>query len=131
VTAAFGEQLEAELVDHARRFDPQQVGKLADRMKYCYDQDGALEQVTTREKNRQLSISARPDGSARLTGEATAELTELLLPMDAFPAPSPRWTGSQTRAPPGSAATTRCSRRSHSPCGPGSCPRWPVSPPRS
>jgi hypothetical protein len=48
ITATLGEQIDGELVEYARRFDPLQLGKLARRLGYCYDQDGALAEVERR-----------------------------------------------------------------------------------
>ena len=94
VTAEHGEQIEAELVGYARDFDPAQLARLAGRVGYCYDPDGALEDVEYRAKQRELTVTARPDGSSTIKGEATAELTELLLlHLDAFARPQPAIDG--------------------------------------
>ena len=107
--AEHGERIESELVEFAHRFDPHQLATLARRIVYCYDQDGALDQVEHRERQRGLTVAQRVDGSASITGEATAELAELLLTsFDALAKPLPEATGSRTRAAPPSAATTRC-----------------------
>jgi hypothetical protein len=94
ITAEHGEQIEEELVGYASRFDPHQLNRLAQRIGYCYDPDGRLDEVEQREKNRELTITARPDGSSSIKGEATAELTELLLlHLDAFARPKPEVDG--------------------------------------
>jgi hypothetical protein len=94
VQAERGEQIETELVSFARRFDPAQLAQIAARMRYCYDQDGSLDEVEHRAKARDLSITARPDGSSTIKGEATAELTELLLlHLDAYAKPMPETEG--------------------------------------
>ena len=89
-----GAAIEAELVGYARRFDPHQLKRLAHRIRYCYDQDGSLDEVDRREKHRELTVTQRPDGSSTIKGEATAELTELLLlHLDAFARPQPEVDG--------------------------------------
>jgi hypothetical protein len=94
--AEHGEQIESELVDYASRFDPHQLARLAARIGYCYDPDGTLEDVEHRAKHRALSVHQRPDGSSTVKGEATAELTELLLlHLDAFAKPKPAVEGSK------------------------------------
>jgi hypothetical protein len=94
VVAEHGEQIVRELVDYAERFDPHQLAKLAQRIGYCYDPDGRLEDVEHRDKHRELTITQRPDGSSTFKGAATAELTEyLLLHMDAFGKPKPAVDG--------------------------------------
>jgi hypothetical protein len=92
--AEHGEQVEADLVEFAGRFDPHQLAKIAARLRYCYDQDGALDEVEHRNKTRELIITQRPDGSSSIKGEATAELTELLLiSIDALGKPLPETDG--------------------------------------
>jgi len=94
VQAEHGEQIEKDLVDYAKRFDPHQLARLAKRLRYCYDQDGKFNEVDYRNKVRELSITQRPDGSSTIKGEATAELTELLLlHLDAFARPKPEVDG--------------------------------------
>jgi hypothetical protein len=94
VTAEHGEAIEADLVGYARDFDPQHLARLAVRIAAYYDPDGRLEDVDYRDKHRGLSVHQRPDGSASINGEATAELTEfLLLHLDAFARPKPAVDG--------------------------------------
>jgi hypothetical protein len=94
VQAEYGEQIERDLVGYAHDFDPHRLAKLAQRIGACYDPDGKLEDVEHRQKHRELSIIQRPDGSSTIKGEATAELTELLLlHMDAFARPKPEVDG--------------------------------------
>ena len=94
ITAENGEQIEAELVDYASRFDPHHLAKLARHIGYCYDPDGKFNDVDHRAKHRELTITQRPDGSSTIKCEATAELTELLLlHMDAFAKPLPAIDG--------------------------------------
>jgi Domain of unknown function (DUF222) len=88
VQAEHGRQIEAELVAYARRFDPRQLAKLAARVAYCYDQDGTLKDQAYREQHRDLTVRQRPDGSAALSGELTAECAEhLLVHFDALAKP--------------------------------------------
>jgi len=87
-------QVEADLVGHAQRFDPQQLGKLALRVTAWLDPDGALKDIAYRERTRELGLQVRPDGSSHGEGEFTAELTELLLlHVDALAKPKPEKDG--------------------------------------
>jgi hypothetical protein len=88
------EQIERELVRYAQRFDPHHLNRLAARLSYCYDPDGRLEDVDYREKQRELSITQRPDGSVSGKFEGTAEFGEfLLLTIDALGKPKPEVDG--------------------------------------
>ena len=92
--AEYGEAIEHELVGYADRFDPQQLATIARRIRYCYDQDGRHSDDAHRERQRELTIRQRPDGSSSIKGEATAELTELLLTtLDALGRPLPEADG--------------------------------------
>ena len=92
--AEFGEQIEADMVGYADRFDPHQLATIAARIRYLYDQDGTFDDTAHRAKLRELTITARPDGSSSFKGEATAELTEFLqLHLDAFARPKPEVDG--------------------------------------
>jgi NAD-specific glutamate dehydrogenase len=71
-------ELEAELVGHARRFDPAQCAKLAHRVMDWLNPDGILDDVAHRERSRGFDLRRRADGSGRFEGEATAELAERL-----------------------------------------------------
>ncbi|SHG46847.1 protein of unknown function, partial [Jatrophihabitans endophyticus] len=83
-----GARVEADLVEYATQFDPHQLGTLALRVTTLLDQDGTLADVAYRDRHRDLTIRQRPDGSASITGEATAELAERLLTvLDALAAP--------------------------------------------
>jgi hypothetical protein len=94
ITADFGEQIEAELVDYATRFDPHQLNQLARRIGYYYDQDGKLDDTAHREKTRGIAVHQRPDGSCSGTFEGTAEFAEfLLLTFDALGKPKPEIDG--------------------------------------
>jgi len=92
--AEHGEQIERDLVGYAARFDPHQLAKIAQRIRYLYDQDGRYDESAYRAKQRDVSLVVRPDGSSSIKGEATAELTEyLLLHFDAFARPKPETDG--------------------------------------
>jgi hypothetical protein len=91
-----GEELEAELVGYALRFDPDQLARLARRLSACLDPDGVLHDAKERDRLRALNVLQRPDGSARINGELTAEAAEyLLLHLDAFAAPKSGLDGSR------------------------------------
>ena len=79
VQAEHGVEVERELVAYARRFDPQSLHKLALRLHDCLDPDGSLDDPKERERKRDLTVQQRPDGSAALRGELTAECAERLL----------------------------------------------------
>lgn len=87
-------QIEQDLVGYAHEFDPHELGRLAARTVTLLDQDGALRDIAYRERHRDLTIRQRPDGSALITGEATAELAERLLAvLDPLAAPRPETDG--------------------------------------
>jgi hypothetical protein len=77
--AEHGARIETELVDFCAQFDPHTLATLGERIVAYYDPDGPVEQVQHREKQRGLTVQQRVDGSSKLTGELTAEATELLL----------------------------------------------------
>ncbi|HZC53582.1 MAG TPA: DUF222 domain-containing protein [Mycobacterium sp.] len=88
------DEIETDLVGYAQRFDPIGLAKIAERIRYCYDPDGSLDDVEYRAKQRGFSLNKRADGSAKLSGEATPELTELLeLHLDALASPRPAVDG--------------------------------------
>ena len=88
--AAHGAQVEADLVAHARSFDPTDLAKIAARVLDWYDPDGLAEREKYRDRQRELTVRQRPDGSATLRGACTAELAErLLVVFDSLAAPVP------------------------------------------
>lgn len=92
--ATHGARVEQDLVGYAHEFDPHELGRLATRTVTLLDQDGALRDVAYRERHRDLTIRQRPDGSAAITCEATAELAERLLAvLDPLAAPRPEADG--------------------------------------
>ena len=94
VPAERGRQIEADLVGYCAQFDPHILAKLGQRIVAHYDPDGPAEAVEHREKHRDVTVHQRVDGSSRLTGELTAEATELLLlHCDALAKPRPEVDG--------------------------------------
>jgi hypothetical protein len=94
VQAEVGEQIEADLIGYANRFDPHQLATIALRLRYCYDQDGRFDDTEQRAKQRGIAITARPDGSCSGTFEGTAEFAEFLLTtFDALGKPLPEIDG--------------------------------------
>jgi hypothetical protein len=94
VAAEHGAQIEADLIGYCAQFDPHILAKLGERIAAYYDPDAPVEAVQHREKQRDLTLAQRVDGSSRLTGELTAEATELLLlHLDALAKPRPEMDG--------------------------------------
>jgi hypothetical protein len=94
VQAECGADIEAELVGFAGQFDSVNLAKLSERVLAYYDPDGAEEAVEHRERHRDLTVQQRVDGSSTLTGDLTAEATELLLlHLDALARPKPEVDG--------------------------------------
>ena len=97
-----GPTVEAELVGFAATMPPRSLKQAAERIAYLYDQDGALDDVERRRKNRHLRLTVRPDGSSHGTFEATAELTEFLqVVFDALATPRPESNGQKDTRTPG------------------------------
>jgi hypothetical protein len=81
-------QVESDLVRYAREFDPHSLAKIAQRIHDCLNPDGSLDDPEDRERKRDVTVRQRPDGSASLRGELTAECAErLLAAFDALAAP--------------------------------------------
>ncbi|MFN2561686.1 MAG: DUF222 domain-containing protein, partial [Jatrophihabitans sp.] len=94
VAAEHGVQIETDLVGYCTQFDPHILAKLGERIVAYYDPDAPVEAVQHRDKHRDLTLAQRVDGSSRLTGELTAEATELLLlHLDALAKPRPEIDG--------------------------------------
>jgi hypothetical protein len=94
VQAEHGRQIETDLVGYGAQFDPHILAKLGERILAHHDPDGPEQAVQHREKRRDLTVTQRVDGSSRLTGELTAEATELLLlHCDALAKPRPEVDG--------------------------------------
>jgi len=94
VQAEYGADAEATLVEHAETFDPHVLGRIAARLSAHLDQDGRLHDVAYRDQHRDLTVRQRPDGSAAVTGELTAECAErLLTALDSLARPRPEADG--------------------------------------
>lgn len=88
--AEAGDRIERELVHYAESFDAISLGKLALRLRECYDPDGNEAAYEFRQRTRAFGLSVRSDGSSSGAGEFTAELTERLLVLfDSVAAPKP------------------------------------------
>ena len=79
VQAEHGVEVERELVAYARTFDPRSLHTLALHIHTWLDPDGSLDDPKDRDRKRDLTVQQRPDGSAALRGELTAECAERLL----------------------------------------------------
>jgi hypothetical protein len=91
VQAEHGEAVEQDLVGYAGEFDPHQLAVLAHRVHACLDPDGLLKDSAYRQRCRDLTVRARPDGSSTVSGQLTAECTERLLGVfDALAGPKPQ-----------------------------------------
>ena len=89
-----GARVEADLVGFAETFDPRPLASIAQRISAHLDPDGRLTDVDHRHRQREVTVRQRVDGSGQLSGELTAELTELLLVhFDALAAPKPETDG--------------------------------------
>jgi Domain of unknown function (DUF222)/HNH endonuclease len=108
VRAEHGTDLEHTLVRHAAQFDPVPLARLVQRIHDHYQPDGTPPDpdlddpdsdrggaaAAHRARLRELSLAVRPDGSASLKGELTAEATALLqVHLDALAAPTPERDG--------------------------------------
>lgn len=90
VADEFGEFVEKALLETAHDTDPKQLAQHARALTYLLDQDGQLDDDRRHERKRGLELHRRPDGSARLEGELTAEAAELLQTvLDALTKPKP------------------------------------------
>jgi hypothetical protein len=89
-------------------FDLDAVRKLCVKVTDTLDPDGLLREVDCRHATRELHLQVRPDGSGRLSGEATAELTEhLRVLFDTLAAPRAAVEGAPDARTPGAAAPRR------------------------
>jgi hypothetical protein len=73
--------VEPTMVSYAREFDPAQLGKIAQRVTACLRPDGVLTGERWRERNRELHLQVRSDGSGQLRGELTSEAVAVLRPV--------------------------------------------------
>jgi hypothetical protein len=94
------EDVETALVANAGGLDPDQLSKLARRIADLLDPDGSLREVKYRDKTRSLHLHIRPDGSAHLDAELTAQTTEALRTvLDPLAKPLPEADGVPDRRP--------------------------------
>src|SRR4051794_38158741 len=88
------EQVEIDLVGHARTLDVDALNKAAELIRYCYDQDGQYADAKHRDRTRDFTLHQRPDGSVHGSFEGTAEFGEQLQGLfDALAAPAPEVDG--------------------------------------
>jgi hypothetical protein len=82
-------QVEAQLVEAARVYDPSTLGRFGRRHLDHLDPDGTLADEAHVARLRDLTVTVLPNGSSRIRGEADAELTErLLVVFDSLAAPT-------------------------------------------
>ena len=72
------ERVERDLVDLARRFDPNALAKAARHVTELLDPDGLLKDLDYRHRVRHLDFHRRSDGSAHIEGELDVECAEVL-----------------------------------------------------
>jgi hypothetical protein len=70
--------VENSLLEQARMLHLENLQTVAGRVSALPDPDGVLRDEEYRRRHREVNLQQRPDGSGRLTGECTAELTERL-----------------------------------------------------
>jgi hypothetical protein len=78
VRAEVDRDLEHTLTKQAGELDLDQLRTLTRHVTALLDPDGLLTQETQRQRQREVTLAIRPDGSGRLSGNCTAELTEWL-----------------------------------------------------
>ena len=94
VQAEHGVEVERELVAYAAQVDPQSLHTLALHIHTWLDPDGSLDDPNERDRRRDLTVQQRPDGSAAVRAELTAECAERLLGVfDALAGPAPQSDG--------------------------------------
>ncbi len=138
--AVHGVAVERELLGYARTLDPQYLHRAALTIHDRLNPDGYLHDPRERDRKRDLTVQARPHGSASVRGELTPECTQRLLGLfDALAAPAPasddddddgmagwrdgemaRWR--DQRLPVGGAAAPRRAARRADPAVPGRVP---------
>ncbi len=96
--AEHSEAVERDLVGFAAALDPADLHKAAQHIHNHLNPDGLLDDPKDRERKRDLTVRPRPDGSAALRGELTAESAErLLCVFDALASPAPETDGEKDR----------------------------------
>jgi hypothetical protein len=97
-----GDWLEAHLTDTAGQTDPRSLEHHARDLRAALDQDGVLRDYDRRERERDLRMHDRVDGSASLHTELTAEAAEhLRTQLAAFGKPAPASDGVHDPRTPG------------------------------
>ncbi len=90
IRAEMDRTVEGILLDVARHYDPRFLQSHADELRNCLDPDGLLRDHEHRNKHRDLQLARRPDGTAHLSGDLTAECAEHLhTQLDALTRPKP------------------------------------------
>ncbi|MCI2416185.1 HNH endonuclease [Saccharopolyspora sp. K220] len=81
------EQAEAMLAGYATEFPPHHLARLAERLRYHFDQDGAFREEETQHTIRELHYGSAADGmmfiKARLDRETGAKFTAVIEPLAA------------------------------------------------
>jgi hypothetical protein len=97
-----GARLEAAFVTEAGDTDPQRLARRARYVLERLDPDGVLRDYDYRQRHRDLAMHKRPDGSACVSIEASAELAEYLdIVFDSLAAPKPETDGMKDPRSPG------------------------------
>jgi hypothetical protein len=96
VRAEVDRDVERSLTEHAKTLDLDQLRTLTRHVAALLDPDGLLTLETQRQRQREVSLSVRADGSGRLSGDCTAELTEWLRTVfDTLAKPKPAADGAK------------------------------------
>jgi hypothetical protein len=97
-----GPRLEAAFLAEAHDSDPAVLARRARYVTERLDPDGVLRDHDYRQRHRDLGMHTRPDGSACVSIEASAELAEYLdVVFDALAAPAPEVDGIKDPRTPG------------------------------
>jgi hypothetical protein len=80
VRAEVDRQVERTLTEQAAVLDLDQLRTVARQLSALLDPDGLLTQDKQRQRQRDVNLTVRPDGSGGLTGNCTAELTGMGVP---------------------------------------------------
>jgi hypothetical protein len=88
------EWVEPFLVAKAQQFDTDTLAKLTEALRARLDPDGTEPRIENQRRRRDFTLHSRADGTSRLTGELTAELSEHLQSFfDSYAAPVPEAHG--------------------------------------
>ncbi|WAX56429.1 HNH endonuclease [Jatrophihabitans cynanchi] len=97
VRAEVDRDLEHTLTKQAGELDLDQLRTLTRHVSALLDPDGLLTQEAQRQRQREVNLAIRPDGSGRLSGNCTVELTEWIRTIfDTLAKPKPATTGATT-----------------------------------